>query len=77
MHCFYGTTLLSFYYMYIINVQSLYLNSSSIVGDWMGGGHKLFVRYTNTKGCMVMLWCFSNKKGGLLGLIPNHISESL
>ena len=29
-------------YMYLINVQSLYLNPPSIVGDWMGGGHKTF-----------------------------------
>ena len=29
-------------YMYLINVQSLYLNSLSIVDDWMGGGHKTF-----------------------------------
>ena len=29
-------------YMYLINVQSLYLNSLSIVGDWMGGGDKTF-----------------------------------
>ena len=33
---------MSLYYMYLINVQSLYLNSLSIVGDWMGGGHKTF-----------------------------------
>ena len=30
------------HYMYSISVQSLYLNSLSIVGDWMGGGYKTF-----------------------------------
>ena len=42
-------------YMYLINVQSLYLNSLSIVGDWMGGythyaascrGHTKYKVYT-------------------------------